>query len=408
LNPARAIPPDRSDTTERGRTVRALWVTNEPPDRHGGGGNIRQSQLLTALARRHEVDLLMVGTEPDAQTREAVRRITRIEPRPGPALGPVTRRIKALRLALGAGPTELFDGRAAREALSRSWPAESYDLVLIEHAAMAPLITHKRPGEVWVCGMQFVGSGTVRSLLDLTTGRRQRWALTREVRYAEQLERQVLQDYDLVFTVSQEDAAMLDGPSVVVPNGVDLSAFTTTPVPEHEHLLFTGTLSYLPNVDGLEWFCSQVLPRVRKQLPGLVMDVVGRDPVPRVRALADVPGVHLHVNVPQVQPFIQNARACVVPLRIGTGSRLKALEAMASGRPVIGTTVGLAGLELTDQALVADDPAELAAHIVAVLTDHALAQRLAAAGRQHVEESFGWEALGRRFVGELERLSPPR
>lgn len=385
--------------------MRVLWVTAEPPDRRRGGGNIRQSYLLESVARAHQVDLLLAGDEPDPETSAAVRRVVRGPVPPPPHRGPVARRVKALRLATGAGPAELYDGRAARGVLEKMWPAETYDVVMVEHAALAPLVRLRRPGETWVCTLQNVGSGTMAALHDLTSGARQRWVYARETTQSQQLERFVVERFDLVVTVSPEDAALLPGASAVVTNGVDLASFPVVPLPAEPRLLFTGTLSYLPNVDGLEWFCAEVLPLVRAQVPHVVLDVVGRDVVPRVRALADGQQVVLHPDVPAVQPFLQAARVCVVPLRIGTGSRLKALEAMAAGRPLVGTTVGLAGLDLTDQAVVADHPAGLAAALVRVLRDDTEAQRLAAAGRAHVERSFGWDTLGRQLLAQVEAVS---
>ncbi|MCW2544698.1 MAG: hypothetical protein JWM40_2250, partial [Frankiales bacterium] len=142
-------------------TVRVLWVTAEPPDRRGGGGNIRQSHLLQAVARDHDVDLLLAGREPDAETTAAVRHLYRVDLPPPRSRGPLARRFKTLRLMAGGGPAELFDHRAARAALRRAWPSGSYDVVMVEHAGMAPLVSQRRAGERWVCTMQYVGSGTV-------------------------------------------------------------------------------------------------------------------------------------------------------------------------------------------------------------------------------------------------------
>lgn len=387
--------------------MRVLWVTAEPPDRGGGGGNIRQARLLEAVAAAgHEVDLLLAGGPPDEGVRAAVRRLDQVPFRR--TRRPTNRwagRLLELRLAVRGGPAELHDNGGARAALSAHWPGETYDLVLVEHAGLAPLVRHRRPGERWVCTLQNVASGTAAALRDIAPGRRQRLMISREVEQASRLERYALERYDSVVSVSEDDAALLPGPSVVIHNGVDLSAFRPTPLPAEPRLLFTGTLSYLPNVDGSRWFCAEVLPLVLAQVPEVVLDVVGRAPVPEVRALHDGDRVRVHADVPSVAPYLEAARVCLVPLRIGTGSRLKALEAMAAGRPTVGTTVGLAGLELTDEALIADEPQALADAVVRLLRDDGAANRLAAAGRAHVEQAFGWESIGRRFVAHLEELS---
>ncbi len=387
--------------------MRVLWVTAEPPDRLGGGGNIRQSHLLEALARTHTVDLLLAGREPDASTRAAVRHLFRVDLPPRRPRGTLARRLHTLRLMAGAGPIELFDSREARAALSAAWPTETYDVVLLEHGGLLPLIAHRRAGERWVCSLQSIVSGTTRALHDLTPPGRQRTALAREIVQAQRLEKKVLDSVDLVITVSAEDAAMLPGPSVVIPNGVDPEAFRPTPLPREHRVVFTGTLSYWPNVDGLRWFCAEVLPLVRTRVPDVVFDIVGRDAEPEVRALADGVVVRLHPDVPAVQPYLDAARVCVVPLRIGTGSRLKALEAMASGRPVAGTSMGLMGLGITDQAIVADDPQQLADGIAHLLTDDD-AERLATSGRAHVAASFAWGSLGQSLIAALEGVTSER
>lgn len=387
--------------------MRLLWVTAEPPDRAGGGGNIRQAHLLDAVAGAgHQIDLLLAGPDPDAETAAAVYRMLR--PPTRPSRRPTShqqQRLLGLRLAVWGGPAELYDNRGARRALSSAWPNDEYDVVLVEHAGLAPLISHRRHRERWVCTLHNIASGTADALKELAPGRRQRLLIARDGRQAAKLERFVVEKYDSVISVSAEDADLLPGLSVVVPNGVDLKAFMPTPLPATPTLLFTGTLSYLPNVDGLRWFCDSVLPRLRTLVPEVVFHIVGRDPTPAMRALANLDNVVVHADVPAVTPYLHGARVCVVPLRMGTGSRLKALEAMAAGRPLVGTTVGLAGLGITDQAVVEDHPVVLADALARLLLHDGDAQRLASAGRDHVEQAFGWPSVGSRLVRHLEEVS---
>jgi glycosyltransferase involved in cell wall biosynthesis len=119
-----------------------------------------------------------------------------------------------------------------------------------------------------------------------------------------------------------------------------------------------------------------------------------------VISLGDQPGVTIRPDVPDIVEFLDAARVAVVPIRIGSGTRLKALEAMAAGRPVVGTRLGLEGLGIVTgrDAYVADSPEAMAAGVIALLGDDALANRVAAAARDLVVERFGWESLGRDFV----------
>lgn len=190
---------------------------------------------------------------------------------------------------------------------------------------------------------------------------------------------------------------------VVVPNGVDLDRFQVTPVPAAARILFPGTLSYGPNVDGASWFCREVLPRVREAAPDVELDIVGRDAVPEVLELGRLPGVRVHSDVPSMGPHFSAARVVVVPLRLGTGTRLKALEALAASRPLVGTSIGLEGLGLVDgvHARVADGPGEMTSAILELLGDRAVAQGLAVAGRELVEDRFGWDRVGKDFVDAM-------
>ncbi len=387
--------------------MRLLWVTAEPPDRAGGGGAIRQAALLGALARVHDVDLLLAGELRDPQVREAVRTVRAVPVRPpGAPRSTAARRARDVRLALRDGPAEHFAGRTARAALAPLLDEElargAHDVVVVQHAALAAL--RRRSRAHWVCELHNVASGTADALAGLAPGARQRLLFAREAGQCRALERRVLAAYDRVVAVSDDDAALLPGPVLVVPNGVDAASFPVAPLPAAPRVVFTGTLSYLPNVDGLGWFAREVWPRVRAAVPGATLEVVGREPVAEVRSLADQPGVALAVDVPDVRPHLAAARVAVVPLRLGTGSRLKALEAMAAGRPVVGTTTGLAGLDVAGAAVVADDPAALAAGVVRLLTDDAEAQRLGAAGRARARQA-DWAAIGAAYATALGELS---
>jgi glycosyltransferase involved in cell wall biosynthesis len=189
----------------------------------------------------------------------------------------------------------------------------------------------------------------------------------------------------------------------VVPNGVDPDRFHPTPLPQAPTVVFTGSLNWEPNVEGLRWFCQDVWPLVRQRVPDARLEVVGRHPLAEVEALVRRPGVQLHANVPSVVPWLEGARVAVVPVRIGSGTRLKALEAMAAGRPVVGTTIGLDGLAIRsgEHALVADDAATFAGAVGDLLLDDELATRVATAGAEHARGRFPWDVVGRAYVDVL-------
>lgn len=204
---------------------------------------------------------------------------------------------------------------------------------------------------------------------------------------------------DAMILPSVEDRAALAeyAPNVrahVVPNGVDTLRIRPQPrcASDDHTLLFVGALFWYPNVEGLTWFVRDVLPLVRREAPEVRLLVVGSDPAPAACALSTHPGVEWIGPVEDVGPFLARAGCCVVPLHSGSGTRLKVLEALAAGRAVVSTTIGVEGLGLrpNDECLIADTPGEFAAAVLRVLTDRALCETLQRAGRLAAETRFAW------------------
>jgi glycosyltransferase involved in cell wall biosynthesis len=240
--------------------------------------------------------------------------------------------------------------------------------------------------------------------------RRQRWLLRRDANAAARFEQRAATSFDAVIACTAEDAGALRRAAaevIVVPNGVDPERFRPTPMSTGRRIVFTGALYTTPNVDGALWFCHEVLPLVRQQEPSVEVDLVGAHPVEEVLALGKLAGVTVYSDVETVAPYLNAARLAVVPIRVGSGSRLKALEALAAGRPVVGTSIGLEGLELRagEHALVADDTASFAAAVVRLLRDDELASALATAGHACVVRRFSWAAITPAFTDAVLALS---
>ncbi len=207
---------------------------------------------------------------------------------------------------------------------------------------------------------------------------------------------------DAVLTTSLEDRNLLASelvgtPIRVVPNGVDTDFFRPgTEDEDPRKLLFTGAMNYAPNADGVAHFCAEILPIIRAVVPEVSLSVVGRDPPPRVQSLAR-DGVAITGTVPDVRPWMNGAAVFVVPLRVGGGTRLKILEAMASGRPVVSTSLGCEGLDVKDghNILVADTPAAFAAAVVRCLRDPSSVARSGPTAGPSFKSAYQWDAIGR-------------
>src|SRR5437763_16151204 len=243
-----------------------LWVTAEVPDSSLGGGHIRQAHLLLAVARRMDVHLLVAGSVRDQGLRSSVTGLTEIGAADPPrAKARASRRLADVwHVVAEPEPKDVVAHREVRGRLAQARRAlGSFDVVAVEHVGLAPLVRARRD-ETWSVTVHNVISRRLEQAAAVARGRRQRWLLERDRAKALRFERWLAASFDVVVTVSAEDAASLPGGRVlIVPNGVDSDRFRPTPIPEAPRLVFTGTLSYRPNVDAARWFCAEVLPLVQ-------------------------------------------------------------------------------------------------------------------------------------------------
>ena len=233
-----------------------------------------------------------------------------------------------------------------------------------------------------------------------------RWYIGRQWQKYEAFERRVFQQVDRVVAVSAEDSVLIRnhfgvGHVDVVENGVDTNYFqpgSSQRVPGQ--ILFLGSLDWRPNLDAVEQLLSRVFPAVLAQEPSARLCLVGRSPPEFLRRrLAATPGVELYADVKDVRPFLAQAALMVVPLRIGGGSRLKILEAFASGLPVISTKVGAEGLDASHGThLTAVDTVEnMTTAILENLRNSRLASSVVGRARRLVEDRYDWEILADRL-----------
>ena len=233
-----------------------------------------------------------------------------------------------------------------------------------------------------------------------------RWALTIEGRLVKRFERQLYRRFDRVVVVSGEDRrALLEvQPSLaieVIANGVDAEGFDWDGTPRDRNLIiFTGVMSYAANVAAAEFLARDVFPRVRRMVPGALLALVGRDPAPHVRALAALSGVEVVGEVPDMRPWLSRAGAYACPMLTGTGMKNKLLEAMANGLPCVATPLALQGLDARSgyEVLTGSTPEGLAGHVVRLLQQSELADRIGAAGRAYVRSHHTWGSVAEAYA----------
>jgi glycosyltransferase involved in cell wall biosynthesis len=189
---------------------------------------------------------------------------------------------------------------------------------------------------------------------------------------------------------------------------LDRYAFRAEPAVS-ERVFFVGDLSWVPNAEGVRWLARQVWPILSRQRPRAAVEVLGRRAPADLLALADS-RFQFAGEGGDTRPHWREAAVAVVPLLAGGGTRLKILEAAASGVPVVSTSVGAEGLDFVngEEILLRDNPAEFAEAVGGLLADRGARRRQAAAARDRVERQYGWRAIGERFAAELGRRTPER
>ena len=213
-------------------------------------------------------------------------------------------------------------------------------------------------------------------------------------------EHRVAAAFDHCIMVSDDDCRMLRDEfgarhASAIPTGVDVEYFRPMPMQASEPtVVFVGSMDWLPNQDAVEFFVSQVLPRIRAEVPVRFV-VAGRNPPASIRQMDDI---HVTGTVDDIRPWFRDAHVCVVPLRVGGGTRIKIFEALAMAKAVVSTTVGAEGLPVTDgqDILLADDPDAFAKATVRLLKNAELRQRIGHAGRC-LAERYSWDAAAQRF-----------
>jgi len=407
--------------------VKTLFVAPQVPVPPVTGGTQRTYHLLKGVAGVGAVTFVTAtpGGRPTPET-DVIRDLgCQVELFPQESLAwarmqarsPLVRRISTASKYLHPVASASVGATASRVAsalIADLCRRDSYDLVWVERLSAFPLVP-ELPGRVV---FDFHDVEHVRLARKLRTTPRGWKSLGESLEYVK------LRRYELararapreVAVCSAGEAALFPGAGRVwiIPNGVSVS--TDLPAlmrSDHTEptLLFVGTMSYPPNVDAAAFFCRDVLPLIRRQVPDVRVLLVGHEPPAEIRRFHDGTTVIVTGSVPSVQPYLAEASVAIVPLRFGGGTRIKILEALAHGRPVVSTTVGAEGLDLEDgkHLLLGDAPERFAEQCVRLLRDRELRRTLIHAGWTRVKRDYDWPSI-ERLVGDVAlagaRMSP--
>ncbi len=387
--------------------MKILWVKSDLLHPTTKGGHIRTLEMLRRLHQRHEIHYVAFENDPAGEgVRRSGEYCTKVYPvahaapkRTSPAFAAQLARglVSALPVAISR-----YQSVAMSRLLKQLIERERFDSVVCDFITPASnfpsldgvvVFQHNVETMIWRRHAE-----NARNLLE-------KMYLKLQARRMFDYEKQVCCAARHVIAVSPDDRRLMREMFGVenvstIPTGVDIEYFAPREETPRIGLTFVGSMDWLPNIDGVRYFCEQILPIIRRAKPDCPVRIVGREPTREIRALAEKnPLVEVTGTVPDVRPYLWSSSVSIVPLRIGGGTRMKIYEAMAAQTPVVSTTIGAEGLDIHPprEIRIADTPEAFAAECIALMNDPALARRQALEAWRLVSGSFGWENVARQF-----------
>jgi len=397
--------------------VRILLITNTFPYPPVSGFPIRVYNLFRRIANRHEVWLVSLVTELPIQKyvshlQEIFHDVKIIK---APQYRGFDKPIAGLRYLLAGIPPDLrfYHSDEMVSTIHHLVLSNNFDIVQIEDSYMAMYLETLPKGTqaktiLTFHDVVFDKYNRIYKLEKKLTRKVRRWLHSRimktwEPRYAEY--------FNLCVTVSDRDRVLLQtvNPRLcvgVVPNGTDSKSYALLPYRKPTpSLIYVGNMSDLTNIDAVIYFCEKILPHIRLVIHNVEFWIVGLNPSNMIKQL-DGDGIHVIGQVDDVRPYYKQSRVCVIPLRAGGGTRLKILEAMALGRPVVSTSIGCEGLDVMDgiDIMIADTPLGFAQKTIHLLTEDELWGKIRKNARDLVENTYDWDALANQMMQQYDEI----
>ena len=398
------------------KRLNILMLTPQLPYPPHQGASLRSLNILKGLAEAHQVTLISLHEPEQDVSDEALSPLKAICHEL--VLAPMQPRSfyrRLLQLLTSRLPdmahrtvSSLFDMRL-RQKLAET----IYDVVQVEAIELArvmPLIRQASPASKILFDDINAETLLQRRAFQTDLRRPRRWPAAVyswiQTNRLRRFERWACLQADWVTAVSQADKESLEALCPertvhVIPNSIDVAQYEveeTGQTPQFD-LIFTGKMDYRPNIDAMLWFCEQIWPRILEARPATTLAIVGQRPHERLAPLEELPGVTLTGFVERIQPFLQGAKLMIMPFRMGSGTRLKLIEAMASGRAVVSTPVGAEGYPVRhyEHLLLANTPQEFSAAVISLLSRDSLREQIAAAGREFARQ-YDYRVIVPKFL----------
>lgn len=389
--------------------MKILFLQKRPLFPADSGGKIRTLNVLRHMAPRHDVTYLCnVQAGEEASIQQMGELGLHVETIPWQETSRDDPRFyfELLRNLSSKFPYNVdkdFDRRLRQRAIDLI-ALEPFDLLVCDFVQMARnAIALNVPAKVLF--QHNVEAEIFKRHAETDSGWLRRRYMALQWRKMQAFEAEAGRQFDAVIAVSRRDQELFQSEYgwehvQVIDTAVDLEYFTPDSASERVgRVVFVGSLDWLPNQDGVQFFVGEIWDRVRARSPQATFQIVGRNPPADVARLAATPGVEVIGSVPDVRPYLAEAAVVVVPLRIGGGTRLKIYEAAAMQKAVVSTTLGAEGLDVADgkQIRIADDPAAFAAAVAELLNDDGSRTELATAARRLVVEHYSAEVVAAQF-----------
>lgn len=387
--------------------MKILFLSPTVPFPLTDGGRIRVFNLLKQIAQKSDVTLLALETQPtDAEGVAQLQQLgiqVHLVPN-APTLPRLSFRTLANAFFKRQPITVArYDLPAYRQKFKDLIATDTFDLVHYEMFHTAQFRTETDLPSV--LSQQNVDSAIWQRLCDETTNPFYKFAYWTQQLAFQRYERVLSPQFDAVTCTSDIDAAVFQRHCTedvieIIPNGVDVAHYQPDFSAEAPaHLIYIGSMDWYPNEDAVAFFADEVLPQIHAEVPEVKFSIVGGNPSARVQKLAEREGVVVTGRVPEIKPYFAEATVFVVPLRIGSGTRLKILEALAMGKAIVSTSVGAEGLDLKDgeEIFIADEPKVFAEAVTRLLKDPSLRRRIGENGRARVEQDYDWRSISEKL-----------